>query len=373
MKKFLIGTTALVAVGFAGSAAYSAGLTASVGGYMHAGVVFSDKGNDLTAVENDSVHILRDGEIHFNVEGTSDNGLTFKGRVELEAFTTTDSIDENWVSVGGAFGTVLIGGNDTALYNIAGAHGVSYVNGAINYVDSANDTTQFTPGASIDPVGQDDSMGIQYHTPTFAGFKLGVSYQPDSGTDGASDAQSTFGLETGDQYSVGLSYNNNFGDVSVGLGLGYMQTEGLASVGILATDTDTFYAGLDVGFEAFTASLFYQNIDRDSRVAGRQDNKADAYGLGLMYQTGPWTIGGGIAMDTREGEQLTSSTGTNNFEEKRTHGTVGVSYALAPGATVSGIIEAGRTEVEDTVIATGAKTSTSESGVAGAILLGLKF
>jgi len=103
MKNALFATTAFVAAGLVAGAAQAADpVTASVSGYMHAGVGYVDRrGSDA------DIGVMRDGEIHFNARGTSDNGLTFRGRVELEAFTSGDQIDENWVEVGGAFGRVL--------------------------------------------------------------------------------------------------------------------------------------------------------------------------------------------------------------------------------------------------------------------------
>jgi len=416
MKKFLIGTTALVAAGFA-SSAYSAAIEASVNGYMNLGVAFSSAKNadkqassaftgTTSVLENDDIHVIRDGEIHFNVKGTSDNGLTFKARVELEAFVTTDQLDENWASIGGSFGEVMIGGNDTALYQVAGKYGVSYVNGAINYADSANTTTEFTPGSGIEPFGQDDSIGIQYTTPSFSGFKVGVSFQPDSAvrtissvggsistanrSDGTADAQSTFGKRGPDQYSAALAYDGKFGGVSLGAGLGYMQTGKTVNNTALSTvvtaydigQTDTVYAGLDVGYSGFTVSGFYQQAKTKAKfytnsstigtVSGTY-SKTDTFGLGLMYQTGPWTVGGGVATETTKLNSINSTLDIDNNKATKMHGTAGVSYALAPGATVAGIIEAGNLKNDTTTIATGVKTSTKTSGVAGAVLFGLKF
>ena len=66
---------------FATGALAAEPLTASIGGYMHIGVGLTDD-IDGTGSE-DKVGVLRDGEIHFNFKGSSDNGLTFDGRVEL--------------------------------------------------------------------------------------------------------------------------------------------------------------------------------------------------------------------------------------------------------------------------------------------------
>ena len=133
MKKVLFATTAIVAAGLTTSA-NAAEWETGVSGYYFLGLALSD------ANGQDGLGILRDGEIHVNGRLTADNGLTFRARVELESFTSGDQIDENWGSIGGSFGTLLIGSNDDAVYN--NHVGVIYAPGArVGYYDEFATTT----------------------------------------------------------------------------------------------------------------------------------------------------------------------------------------------------------------------------------------
>ncbi|MGM0586274.1 MAG: porin, partial [Pseudomonadota bacterium] len=122
-------------------------LTVSLGGYFIVGAGYADVADDPG--EDESFGIFREGEIHFKIRGSSDNGLTFGGKVELEAFTTGDQIDETSVFVSGAFGTLAVGQQDTALNEVGGV-GVVYPAGSyLNYYDSTGDVLPGHPGGFL--------------------------------------------------------------------------------------------------------------------------------------------------------------------------------------------------------------------------------
>ena len=182
MKKFLFGTTAIAAVAMAGVAS-AKDVELGLGGYMRVGAAYVSEPEAAGAGDEDENFVLlRDGEIHFKGKGTLDNGLTIEARVELEAFTTGDQIDENWVRVSSSFGQIMIGGNDNAAIN---AGYVGFTSTFINHAN-ADGTYVFTPG-NVGTYNQEDDIGIHYYTPTIAGFQVGVSYQPDDDNDGDDD------------------------------------------------------------------------------------------------------------------------------------------------------------------------------------------
>ena len=122
MKRILLAGVAAAALAAGSGAARAAEpVTLSVSGYGHFGVGFKSVDQAVPGEPNrDGFGVMRDGEIHFNVRGTSDNGLTFSGSVELEAFSAGgDQIDRNWFAVSGAFGEVKIGADKSASYNLA--------------------------------------------------------------------------------------------------------------------------------------------------------------------------------------------------------------------------------------------------------------
>ena len=272
MKNTLFATTALVALGFAGSAFASEPMTASVGGYM--GIGLGMHNNDA----GDDIGILRDGEIHFKAKGSSDNGLTFEARVELEAFGTSDQIDENYGKVSGSFGSVMIGGNDTAKNNMT--TGIFYAPLALGgYYDHI---TQLGYGAGYSGISQaGDQMGIHYTTPNFSGLQASVSYQPEGSSDGGNDGQFAFndGSDGDNVFSAGVNYGGDFDGFSVRLSGGYETSDG--------SDTDTWSIGAQGGTGGLMVGVYYES----NPGAGDTSDLA----VGGTYSTGPWTVGAGFS------------------------------------------------------------------------------
>lgn len=280
MKKILCATTALVAVGFAGSANAAEPLTASLGGYMYIGGGYSD------VDANSGVGILRDGEIYANITGSSDNGLTFNGHVQFEAFSSADPVDENWGEVEGSFGAVRFGSDDHASYNTA--VGLAFFQGAhINVYDNFVEAG----GGFRSNNRFSDVIGLHYYTPRISGFQAALSYHPNGGNDGANDSNS---METNDDgaagsatdvISIGANYTGEFGMTSLGLSAGYDYVDDLNGSAAGDTDGDGFSFGASIGAAGFTLGGFYQsaldNVGTDT----------DDYVASLTYGTGPWTFG----------------------------------------------------------------------------------
>ncbi|MEX2518692.1 MAG: porin [Paracoccaceae bacterium] len=295
-------------------AANAAGVEAQVSGYMNAGVGLIDAEG-----ATDSFGIFRDGELHFNMTALTDNGLTLRARVELEAFSSGDQIDENWVSVGGKFGTLLFGGADTAL-NEHGGVGVVYPSGYyFNYYDG---TAFDVPGDPRSMVGKDDAIGVRYWY-SLAGFEAGVSYQPDANTDSALDSNNLV-FENDDQTAVGAKYAGRSGDLRFALGGGYLWNG----------PTEMAHAGVELAYMGFTVAGFYDRENRANTPAGRLlGGDLDRFGLGAQYETGPWSLGGGYTLTDRRGGR-----GDDDFAQ------VGAAYDLAPGVTAFGAMQWGHNE-----------------------------
>lgn len=336
MKNALFATTALVAAGLAGAASANEGFTTSVGGYMNIGAGFYDEGDQSGAV------VIREGEIHFNFKAVADNGLTFAGRVELEAATAGDQIDENYASVAGSFGKIEIGGNDEARTRMGTGllYGPSAWGG---YFDQKN-----LVSSGYNAVNDTDSLGIYYFTPSFSGFQAAVSYQPEAGIDGSGDTNVAFDTDIGgfgkDAWSFGANYTGDFEGFSVSLGGGYTIKDDNGT----GLDADIWSVGGTVGASGFTLALYYQD-NADSATG--TDNGASV-AVGASYETGPWTVGAG-------GSFFTDADYDGYF--------LGgwVSYKLAPGVTAAAIIEHGDFDP--------AGSANDTDGTAGAVLLALSF
>ncbi|GIX12373.1 MAG: hypothetical protein KatS3mg118_0332 [Paracoccaceae bacterium] len=293
MKKLLFASTALVAASVASTTLAAERITGSVGGYMMIGLVYQDNGSDP------ELGVLRDGEIFLQWKGTSDNGLTFDGRVELEAFTTADQIDENWARVSGSWGAIKIGSDDSASEDHE--RGIFYGPGArTGYFDSFY-STLFSSNAGDVPM-------IRYTTPNFSGFSASVDWAPNQNADGALDGGLVFGTNQ-QRWSIGASWDGEFNGVSVGIGAGYLWAERPVN------DFTTWHVGAQIGYQGFSLGVHYDSAGN----AGVEDDGAIA--VGLQYVTGPWTFGGGVAFDTA---------GPDNVNWG-----AWVTYALAPGVTAT--------------------------------------
>ena len=262
MKKFLFGTTALAVAAMA-SASFAKDVELGLGGYMRAGVAFSDFAQGGVSGESDNIfHVIRDGEIHFRGKGTLDNGITITTRVELEAFTSSgDQIDENWVRVSSSFGSIMIGGNDDAAYN---AGYVGFTGFGVPNFNPYDTTLQYVPvsaaaGSQFTLVGGSDRLAIHYYTPTIAGFSAGISYAPDTSSDGGADGQSTGGDNEDGELAIGASYRNSFGDFDFALGGGYF-------TGVEDNDRSEYGIGLEVGFSGFTLYGRYEEDTEDDQT-----------------------------------------------------------------------------------------------------------
>lgn len=297
MKKILFTTTAIVAAGFT-SAASAAEWETGVSGYYFLGLGMTD--SDL----QDGVGVLRDGE--FNVDGrlTADNGLVFAAHIEVEAFTSSDQIDENWGAVRGSFGRIKIGSDDDAMYNYQ--VGTIYAPGArIGYYDSfalTNVARSTSPGNA--PYRGVDGIGIHYDSPNFNGFQIGATYIPDSDTDGSNDTNNPV-YSADDFYAIGANYQGDFGDFGFGISGGYADADHI---------NDSWNVGANVSYGGFTVAGIYEDDDLPD----------EEWALGAQYATGPWTIAGGY-----------SNSGGTDLDI----GSGWVTYALAPGVLMTAGLE----------------------------------
>ncbi|MEM9196581.1 MAG: porin [Pseudomonadota bacterium] len=295
MKNVLFASTALVAASFASASLAADPITASVRGYAHIGLIYQDNDSDP------EIGILNDGEIHFRFRGTSDNGLTFDGEVELESFTSGDQIDEYWARVSGSFGAIKIGADDTAsedhevgVFYGPGAH-AAYFDGFQSILFSTN---------------AGDVPSIRYTSPTFSGFSISADWAPDSTAD-PGNQQITFGSDS-QRWSVGASWSGEFSGVDVAIGGGYLDGDLFASA--------RYHVGVQIGYQGFSFGVHFDSAGNTNPVNGPIDDDG-AIAVGLEYQTGPWTFAGG-------------ATFTTSGEDTLNWGVWAV-YALAPGVNAT--------------------------------------
>lgn len=357
MKKFLYGSTALIAAGtLAGSASAAEKIQMGVGGYFQAYLVAGseDDGTGQPAANRRNHAVKREGEIIFTGKTTLDNGIQFGVQIQLEAEVCADQIDESFMWVSGNFGRINIGSENSAAYLMHyaapqpshWAYGLNSPNFS-NAAAGGGTTYPHTNPVSL----SSDAEKITYFTPRLAGFQLGASYTPEACEEGRWDGNNAALTERpcGGSYAgfsnernsgqqsevveIAANYVSKFGgvDVAVSGSWGEANAEpnaaGVAVAGV--ADREEWSLGARFGFAGFTLGGGYRDDNRGLSAANsdRQD-----YNLGLRYATGPWGVGVEWAHVNIEDAGATGKNETDAFE-------VGGSYSLGPGIVLNGGVQ----------------------------------
>jgi predicted porin len=326
MKKTILGTTALVAVGALAAAPASASekIALGVGGYMQSTYFYQNSDEPAGTPSRIEDRVTQEGEIFFTGSTTLDNGLQFGVNVQLEAYQATDQIDETYIFIEGSFGRVLLGSEDSAAY-------------LMHYTSPSPVPMYSADSANIYPTGQVnttrpnmffDRDKITYFTPRFAGFQLGASYVPDGSSETGQHSAYVAplydaGLDRG--WSAAANYVNKFGMVDVAVSAAYQE----ADVAAPATEDQSEYSfGASVGVAGFTVGGGY-GVDRD--IGGVKDTDSKAWSAGVKYGMGPWGVGVQYSKTTFE------ATGVADTDQ--TTWIVGGQYTLGPGITAFGGVQ----------------------------------
>ena len=339
MKKILIGTTALVAVGLiAGQASAAEKIKLGLGGYYQSFFKITDQ-DQVNGVDYRSDEMVQEGEIHFLGETVLDNGLKVGVQVQLEGYTTGDQIDEHYVYFDGSWGRVLLGAENSAPYlmhyaapsAIAG-HGVSSPN-FFNFSTGTNLAGRVGQAPSTLINNTSDANKLTYFTPRMAGFQLGLSYTPSvaGGTGGSSGSYGNLTDNVPGRQEqiveVGVNYVNKLGPVDLAVSGGYLKgsLEAPAVIGgIQADDLQVWSLGLNVGFSGFTFGGSYVNDNRG--LDGNND--ITGWDVGLVYAFGPYKVGAAYANHQREFDGGRGDDEIKFYE-------IGGQYAMGPGISLN--------------------------------------
>lgn len=248
MKNVLFATTALVA--FAGAAAaQDTGI--SLSGSAELGVSytsidgidgpFSVEGASIAAGDDNVTHYVHDFDLKATATGTTNNGLTFGGEMDLDDLGRTDAGAYDYsVYISGAFGT-LTGGSDvdSAFEKSLSGIATGGIDDEAAYYDDEYDGWK----------GEFDGDILRYDY-SIAGFTLSGSYQG-----GAED------LDNG-LFSVGAGFSRNVMNADIDFGLAYQTGE---------KEDGTEYDGYGV-----TAGTTYMGFGLKAGY-GRYDMDGDKY------------------------------------------------------------------------------------------------
>lgn len=322
MKKVLLASSALVA-----GAAFAAPAMAADGeivwsAFTQFHVSSTGVDSDSTAAggdTNNGVDFNTNSEIALTYTATADNGLTYGLHIQLEADQgNNNDADENNIFLEGDFGRVELGDQDSAGDRLmVSGSSVGFQFGMYgNYTGSVLYNGGYTGGANTaaDFSDSGDDTKITYFTPTFNGFKAGVSYAPDADTGNTASGGNT---ARDNHIDGGINYSGSFNDFSIDAGL----VGGTHEAQQAGADDQTYYAvggGLKVGYAGFSAAVGLMHEDQEDSY---DQNTVD---LGLGYATGPWRFAVGAAWSDRDNEGATA-------DNEYTAYSAGVGYKIAPG------------------------------------------
>ena len=331
MKKALLGTSALIAAAMIASpAAAQLELSTSASYYWEVG--FTD--NDSTG-GGDDWDFQNEGWVQFNARGTSDNGLTYGFRLDIDDIETDApaAVDETYVFFQGSFGTVTLGDDDHAADDVrvgVPTSGTGLFDGGFGDYAPAGIAGVRQDLVRIGPFGNDDDTKIKYTSTgaDLAGFTVGVSYSPDSGS-GGDNLDRVNGTPAGDfenVFSAGVRYEGDFQGFSVLVGAAGYLGDNVAPAPGADNDLESWTVGLNVGSGGFDAGINYvsgETLGNPSGGVAGTNVEVSGFNVGVTYGQGPWEIGASFS-DFEDDD---------NNNEEQVYG-IGGSYDWLPGVGI---------------------------------------
>lgn len=365
MKKFFLMTTAMTMAAMPAIAAEKIKL--GLGGYYRAVIVAGDQDQDDGINDHG---IGRESEVYFSGKTKLDNGIKVGAMIQLEGETSGDQIDNSYIWASGNFGRIELGSTwGPSLLMSAGSIG-NLISGhgdfaSHNHHKGLNELSINTYGGDAG-LSQNPDDKINYFTPRFSGFQLGLSYMPknldgkdESATALADDGgDATFGNELID---IAVNYNQTIGGISAKGFASYFTSEtyggeidsALTALGELKSseeeqlylsdgDASGYSIGASASLEGFTLGGRYTEITADSDFAGINDAKSTQWRIGAEYGRGPWSVGVAYMFADREFNTigLGESEGLSLTTEAETELiSISGAYAISPGVQLFGGVQ----------------------------------
>ena len=366
MKKILLGTTAVIALGTMSSEAFAAEkIKLELGGFMrhYVGLTNSDEvaSTRSDAARDKDISQWSNTEIYFTGNTTLDNGIKVAARVEMEADgASTSNVDRSWLTISSdAMGALSIGhhphfgdGNLVRVPNAGNFDWGDTDSWAGTAVASTADTTGFATSAPDISDAGGDSAKLKYISPNFSGVTVGFSYSA-AEAGNASDARRVDGTAE-DGYTFGAAWSGDLGGAAVSADLTRMNFGG--------NNQDVTHAGLNVGMAGFTVGGGYS--DFNDTATGSSAADGEAWELGVSYATGPYSVSAGYM--AAKNKDTVATPGDN----KDTKWNIAATYDMGAGVALTADYFHSKADPEGngTSIANG--KSTTISGLIAGIEVG---
>ena len=233
-----------------------------VAGYMQQWVGVSDfdtvYDKDGKNPKQGVADVQSDSEFFVNAKIETDNGLTFRGQIQVEG-NGPGNIDESYVAVSGGFGDLRLGAEDDVHSSM------HYGEQDVGVTIAAGDVNKWLPiGSGFNTAGwKADRKGIAYYSPRMQGLQIGAAWA------GSTMNEATGGISHNDEdsWSVGVNYQGEMAGTTLGVSLGHWNAGttgeqtvdasgrnhlcGLTRKGIGGATTDGTNPGSGAGFAAF--------------------------------------------------------------------------------------------------------------------------
>lgn len=339
MKKLMLSTVAAGAV-FAAAPAM-AQIDVTIGGHTKNYIGYMDQ-DTTTGLEARNFDMIRESELHFNAEGTADNGLTYGFHIETEVDGADSStVEESYLYLASNLGRVNLGSEDGANYllQVAAPSADANIDGIRQYINPVNYAVTGLGaafGASLDyanDVSTTDEK-ITYLSPVWNGFQLGLSYTPDVAQGANEDINSASGLlgfaaddaedNLSSAYEGAARYEGTYNNIGFAIGAGYTHVGIEEDTNDSHDDVQQWNTGIDLDIGAFGVGAIYTETNN---VAGVEDVDSESYVVGVDYTTGPFQFGASYL--NKDDDSFTAE--TDRY-------TGGVVYTAAPGLSFRGSI-----------------------------------
>lgn len=335
MKKFLIGTSALISAAMVAAAAQAEDPKVMVGGVIdfQAGHVSEDMDSGKR-----SYGFRNDSEVTFSVNGKADNGLGYGAVISLEGDVSSDANNEGfnasrtYTFLDGSFGRFEMGSNTGASEALAvEADNLARATGGIdgdwwafgtatgaNFISSPALPAEHGSTAVFNDESTFNATKLTYYSPRFSGIQLGLSLTPDLEDRGQTVTRMDSATGFGDIVEAGVNYEGQWDNVGLALAAtGQMGDSDTSAV----EDLRAWNAGANVSFSGFSLGASYGDWSDSGNTSG---NDSDYYTLGGAYDFGPF----GASVTWLDSNTEVAGT-QNDFDIL----SVGADYALAPGLT----------------------------------------
>ena len=417
MNKFLFGTTALAAVGFAlvATPAAAQGFKSTnfdftIGGYarqylaavgnegnktVSSAGVFEQR-NDVQGFDQQS-----DFRLIITAATTLSNGIRVGQRLDWDALASATGastpIRRNWTFVSGGFGEFRIGSSDAVSQVMwVGAPdaftGPSSVNDGKMYDNILQPTksgTSDSPFTTNIRLFDRSANKITYITPRFEGFQLGMNYTPEASQNINGSLATNNSYRYG--YAAALNYTNTLGGVAVqGYGTYFAWNKPsdfnytIGQSGTVKPKSPYVYGlGLNLGYMGFNLGGSWAsyndgvNVTRGSTAGATAFGNnftidGNAYEYGIGYTFGPAVVSLNGFYGENDARLINATTGIRSDmtnKEKRTAYALNANYTLAPGVLVMGSLFWAKHEGNQAVTTTNTNLTNKATGAMGALIL----